>query len=1079
MSPRSARHAFRRHAVTAVVVVHDGAAWLPDTLAALGAQVRAPQQVVAVDTGSADSSAALCAAAVGGRRVVTLARDSGFGAAVAAALSAADHGEVPLPDDAVPAPRDAVGWVWLLHDDSAPDPSALHELLALADEMPSATVIGPKVRTWDGRYLAEVGITTDVTGRRETGLERREVDQGQHDAVRDVLAVNSAGALIRRDAWDRLGGFDPALPMTRDDIDFGWRVNRAGGRVVVAPRAVVRHAGALAHGHRALDAGGPRRHRADRRAALYTLLANLPAVALVLALPRLLLAALGRALGFLLARRPAYAIDEVAACAAVLGRPGTLRAARARRAATAQVPHRELRHLLAGVDARMRALRETFRGADPHEITDDHAGPRARGAVPVESGPVSEEAENFLGGGSDWLRRTLTRPPVALFLVLSAVALVACRHLLPGPLSGGRLLPPPAGSHDWWEAYLTGWHAVGSGSSAPAPPYLGVLATVATVLFGKPWLLLDVLLIGAVPLAALGAYVCAGTVTRNRWLRLWAAATYGLLPAGTGAVAAGRLDVVVVAIALPWLLRSGARTLRRDPRFTGWRTAVGTGLGLAVVAAFSPVLWLLFVLLGLIGGGVVLLGASPATLAGARRRCGAGVLALAMAPVLLLPWSLTVFDHPSVLVAGIGRAAPETVTDVPAHALLFADPGGPATPWRWLFLPVVVAALLALVRSGRRATAWSAWLVAGCGLALGIAMSRVSVILPDGTGTPVWPGVGTIVCAAGLLVAAIAGADGASRSLGRRDFGWRQAGAGALAVVTVVVPVVAGAAWMLRGADGPLRSGAPQVVPAFVAADLDSAAQPRVLILRQRGDAVTYAVQRGDQGPTTGDAEVARAGAAQRGLSRLVGRLAAGAHGEIAAGLAGYDIRYVIAADPRDGLAARLDRVSGLVRAGGDAAALWRVVPKGARAVVLPAATAREARAGGAPSAGQLQGVLTLASAGLAVDQRLPAGESGRLLVLAETSSPGWHAALDGTPLKPAEAYGWAQAFDLPAAGGRLTVTWHDPARGRWLALQAALVALAVLFSLPTLRREDDPAGPPRARAAQPLSAPVVSQVRS
>ncbi|HET7407310.1 MAG TPA: glycosyltransferase [Mycobacteriales bacterium] len=1079
MSPRSARHAFRRHVVTAVVVAHDGAAWLPDTLAALDAQARAPQQVVAVDTGSTDESAQLCARAVGAARLLTLPRETGFGAAVAAGLSAADHGEVPLPADAVPPARDAIAWVWLLHDDSAPDPQALHELLALADEMPSATVIGPKIRTWDGRHLAEIGITSDVTGRRETGLERREVDQGQHDSVRDVLAVSSAGALIRRDVWDRLGGFDPALPMTRDDIDFGWRVNRAGGRVVVAPRAVVRHAGALAHGLRSLDADGPRRHRADRRAAFYTLLVNLPAAALLLAGPRLLIAGLARTIGFLLARRPAYAVDELAALAAVLGRPGRLRAARARRASTAKVSHRDIRHLLAGVDARLRALRDTFRGADPHAAADDHAPPRRRGAVPVESGPVSEEAENFLDGGSDWLRRVLKRPSVVLFLVLSAVALVAGRHLLPGPLFGGRLLPPPGGSHDWWDTYLTGWHAVGSGSSAAAPPYLGVLAVAATVLFGKAWLLLDVLFIGAVPLAGLSAYVCAGTVTRNRWLRVWAAATYGLLPAATGAVAAGRLDVVVVAIALPLLLRSGVRTLRRDPRFAGWRTAVGTGLGLAVVAAFSPVLWLLFALLGAFGAAIALLGASPATLAGARRRCAAGVLALVMPPVLLLPWSLTVVDHPALLIAGVGRAAPETVTDVPAHALLFADPGGPATPWRWLFLPVVVAALLALVRTGRRATAWSAWLIAACGLGLAIAMSRVSVTLPDGAGTPVWPGVGTIVCALGLLVAAMTGADGASRSLGRRDFGWRQASAGALAVVTMVVPVVAGLAWMLRGADGPLKSGVAQVVPAFVAADLDSAAQPRVLILRQRGEAVSYAVQRGDQGPTTGDADVARAGAAQRRLSRLVGRLAAGTHGDVAAGLAGYDIRYVIAVDPRGGLAARLDRVSGLVRAGGDAATLWRVVPAGARAVVLPAATARTARAGGVPSAGALQGVETVSSDGLRAGGRLIAGESDRLLVLAESANPGWRATVDGKPLRAAKAYGWAQAFEVPAAGGRLAVSWHDPARGRWLALQAALVALSILFALPTLRREDDPALPPRPRAAQQPPAPVASQARS
>ena len=53
--PKTARLAFSRHAVTVVLVSHDGASWLPDTLAALAAQTRPPQRVVAVDTGSTDS----------------------------------------------------------------------------------------------------------------------------------------------------------------------------------------------------------------------------------------------------------------------------------------------------------------------------------------------------------------------------------------------------------------------------------------------------------------------------------------------------------------------------------------------------------------------------------------------------------------------------------------------------------------------------------------------------------------------------------------------------------------------------------------------------------------------------------------------------------------------------------------------------------------------------------------------------------------------------------------------------------------------------------------------------------------
>ena len=62
-----------------------------------------------------------------------------------------------------------------------------------------------KVRGWrDERRLLEVGISMTGGGRRHTGLEKLEYDQGQHDATRDVLAVGSAGMLVRRDVWEDL-----------------------------------------------------------------------------------------------------------------------------------------------------------------------------------------------------------------------------------------------------------------------------------------------------------------------------------------------------------------------------------------------------------------------------------------------------------------------------------------------------------------------------------------------------------------------------------------------------------------------------------------------------------------------------------------------------------------------------------------------------------------------------------------------------------------------------------------------------------------------------------------------------------
>ncbi len=174
--------------VVALLVSHAGGRWLPTVLEGLAGQTHRPDLVLAVDTGSKDESPALLTEALGADHLATAGRQTSFGEAVDLGLA--------LLDDHDRQPE----WIWLLHDDSTPAPTALAELLAAAEADPGAAVLGPKLREWPSlRRLLEVGVTISGTGRRETGLERSEYDQGQHDEVRRVLAVNTAGMLVRRD----------------------------------------------------------------------------------------------------------------------------------------------------------------------------------------------------------------------------------------------------------------------------------------------------------------------------------------------------------------------------------------------------------------------------------------------------------------------------------------------------------------------------------------------------------------------------------------------------------------------------------------------------------------------------------------------------------------------------------------------------------------------------------------------------------------------------------------------------------------------------------------------------------------
>jgi len=465
-SSQTSRPAFSRHAVTVVLVSHDGARWLPETLAALAAQTRPPQRVVAVDTGSADSSPGLLADSLGESAVIHRPADAGFGAAIQAGLDAFTGAPPPPGID-----TDPVEWVWVLHDDSAPEPEALERLLERVDASPSITVAGPKVLSWDRRRLLEVGVTTDGSGRRETMLEPREVDQGQHDGRGDVLAVGTAGMLVRRDAWDRLGGLDDHLEIFGDDIDFGWRVNADGGRVVVATDAVVRHGAGLSVGRRRPDAVAGRAGGVARAHGMRVVLMNTAGLLAPFYVVRFVVESLLRSLAeLLLLRRPRRAADEIVGLRMLLSRPGLVLSGRARRRGRSRA-HREIRPLLAPASLRWRHLGDAIAGAVGGRAAAEQ---RRQRRAPVETGPVAEEAESFDVDDLGVLQRFVRRPGVLLAIGLTVAAVLVDRRLLGGSLHGGRLLSAPGGVSDLWRTYTQGWHPVGLGSTTTAPPALAV-----------------------------------------------------------------------------------------------------------------------------------------------------------------------------------------------------------------------------------------------------------------------------------------------------------------------------------------------------------------------------------------------------------------------------------------------------------------------------------------------------------------------------------------------------------------------------------------------------------------------------
>jgi hypothetical protein len=155
--------------VIAMVVLRDGGPYLREVFRSLAAQTRPIDDVLVVDTGSTDGSADWARSRLGDDAVMAVRGQ--FGRAVMSALR--------------DARTSGMDWLWLLHDDCAPEPEALERLLAEAETRPSVGVVGPKLVPWDEpRGVPEIGFSVDRTGRAVSPIEPDEVlDQGQHDQI--------------------------------------------------------------------------------------------------------------------------------------------------------------------------------------------------------------------------------------------------------------------------------------------------------------------------------------------------------------------------------------------------------------------------------------------------------------------------------------------------------------------------------------------------------------------------------------------------------------------------------------------------------------------------------------------------------------------------------------------------------------------------------------------------------------------------------------------------------------------------------------------------------------------------------
>ncbi|MGN6723784.1 MAG: glycosyltransferase family 2 protein, partial [Marmoricola sp.] len=793
----------------------------------------------------------------------------------------------------------------------APAPTCLAELRAVAEVTDASTAaLGPKLREWPTlRRLLEVGVTVTGTGRRETGLEPGEPDQGQHDQIDRVLAVNTAGMLVRRDVLEYFG-LAQELPLFANDLDFGWRLAARSLQTHVVPTAVMFHAEAAYRGRR--DAELARHHRRDARAAeMFVVLANGSPRWHPIRLVRMFLSGLLRAFGFSLVRAFSDAKAELAALRIVYGSPLANHRARKQRQAASTAQAHELKGLLAPVWMPWR------HGLD---FVIDFV--RALGAIAADSGRARLAAESAKG---PLARRILTSPTSYVLLVIFLVALIAERSLLgPGPIAGGALLPSPGGPGHWWSLWASSWHWVGAGSSAAGPPYALPMAVASTIGFGQPGLIIWLIFGMGVPLAAIGAWRFAARLQVGPWAQAWVCATYALVPVALGAISGGHLGTMVVAILLPWVGRAliGLTLPSAEARErSAWRVVLVGGLA----ASFAPVVAVLLTVFAVAAPWI----GTPLTM---RRR-----VAIALGPwLLMLPWLITAVRSPASVLMEAGAAITPTRSLGALDVLTGSLPGTSHVPV-WLLLGPPVAAAVALVRPATRPVVLRCWAVAALCAVLAFVYALISVDLPGRPDFVPYVGVPVLIEVSALLVAAACATAGLRTVVVESSFGSRQLVVALVALFALLAPAAGVVAWIANSGDDSLNGKgkvAVGVTPPQYIADLAMTNHDQATLILTGGgstsktSAVNFFVQRAPV--VLGDEAVLALTPTRYDLGDAVRDVLSTHPKDAAQKFAASGIGYVYAPSPVNSqLAGEFDAARGFSNTStpDPATRAWRVVP--------------------------------------------------------------------------------------------------------------------------------------------------------
>ncbi len=200
-------------------------------------------EIVVVDNASGDSTGRILSREAPAARVVTESQNGGYGAACNRGARETER-----------------SFLLFLNSDAFVQPGAVDALVAALERDPRAAEVGPLLVNSDGslqpsilrlptlwRIFCESSGLAFLAGGRGP-FRGHSATREDHSTSHAVESVKGAAILVRRSAFEEVGGFDESFFLYAEESDLAARLRRHGWRILFEPAAQVVHRGGVSGG---------------------------------------------------------------------------------------------------------------------------------------------------------------------------------------------------------------------------------------------------------------------------------------------------------------------------------------------------------------------------------------------------------------------------------------------------------------------------------------------------------------------------------------------------------------------------------------------------------------------------------------------------------------------------------------------------------------------------------------------------------------------------------------------------------------------------------------------------------------